>query len=188
MTLRRAIMLALLVIATAIGGAYYYFYGKEYVYRFDEAQLRQALSGRLPIQRSYLLIFQVTLDNPRVTLANGSDRVNAGLDVTLNIHMGREPLPLSGSVDISGGIRYDSGKGQLFLTRPAIEHLELQGIPEQYASRVTSALTKALDEYYTDHPIYTLSTLNAKQLAARLILKSVVVKEQELVVTLGIGN
>ena len=183
MTLRRAIVLTVMVIAAVIGAAYFYFSGKEYVFRFTETQLRQALSERLPLEKSYLLIFQVTLDNPRIALVQGSDRINAGLDVTLNIGLRDELLILAGSLDASGGIRYDSGDGQFFLTDPIIEDLEVRGIPEEYVSRVTGVLTEALDEYYADHPIYTLNSLNA----ARLVLKSVVVDQQELVVTLGIG-
>lgn len=91
-------------------------------------------------------------------------------------------------MDASGGVRYDPKAGQLFLTQPKIEHFELQGVPEQYASRVASALSEALDAYYADHAIYTLHAFDAKELAARLVLKSVTVKEQQLVVTLGVGT
>lgn len=188
MTTRRVVILTLLLIVAAIGGVYYHFHGKEYVYRFTEAQLQQALSERLPLTKSYLLIFQITLDHPRVTLVNGSDRVRAGLDITLNVRVREQPLPLGGSVDASGGVRYDPKAGRLFLTQPKIEHLELQGIPEQYTSGASAALSKALDAYYADHAIYTLNAFDARELAARLVLKSVVIKEQQLVVTLGIGT
>ena len=188
MTRRRAVILTTLLIAAAIASVYYYFYGREYVYRFTEAQIRQALSKRLPFTKSYLLIFAITLDHPRITLVNGSDRVRAGLDIKLNVRVGHEFLPLGGSLDASGGVRYDQNAGQLFLTQPKIEHLELQGVPEQYASGVASALSEALGAYFADHAIYTLNSLDSKELAARLVLKSVTVKEQYLVVTLGIGS
>jgi Protein of unknown function (DUF1439) len=188
MTPRRWVILTLLLVAAVLGSVYYYFYGREYVYRFTEAQLQQALSERLPFTKTYLLIFQVTLDHPRVTLVNGSDRVRAGLDVTLNVRMGDQPLPLGGSVDASGGVRYDRKAGQLFLTQPKVEHLELQGVPEQYASHAAAALSRALDTYYADHAIYTLNTSDAKELAARLVVKSVTVEKQQLVITLGIGT
>jgi hypothetical protein len=188
MTRHRVVILATLLIAATIGSVYYYFYGKEYVYRFTEVQLQQALSERLPFTKSYLLIFEITLDHARITLVNGSDRVRARMDIISNVRVGYQPLRLSGSVDASGGVRYDPKAGQLFLTQPKIEHLELQGVPEQYASRAASALSRALDAYYADHAIYTLNAFDAKEVAARLVLKSVTVKEQHLVVTLGIGT
>jgi hypothetical protein len=185
--MQRAVVLALLVVGLAVGGLYYYFAGREYVYRFSDAQLQQALSDRMPIEKSYFLIFRVNLDNPRVTLPEGSDRVVAGLDVTLNILVGDEPLPLGGSLDASGGIRYDDAKGEFFLTDPVVERFEVQGVPEVYAARVTGILTTALAEFYAARPIYTLSNLDPTQAAAHLVLKSVVVERRELVVTLGVG-
>lgn len=187
MTPRRAIILAGLLIAAAVGGTYYYYHGREYVYRFTEAQIQQALAERLPFTKSYLLIFQVTLDHPRVTLVNGSDRVRAGLDVTLNVQVGDQPVPLSGSVDASGGVRYDPKAGQLLLTQPRIEHLELQGVPERYAARTSVVLSKAVETYYAEHAIYTLNASHAKELGARLLLKSVTIEDRQLVVTLGLG-
>ena len=70
MTRHRVAIVAMLLIAAAIVGVSYYFYGKEYVYRFTEAQLRQALSKRLPFTKSYLLIFEITLDHAHITLVN----------------------------------------------------------------------------------------------------------------------
>jgi Protein of unknown function (DUF1439) len=188
MITRRAIVSAAIVIAIVSSGAYYYLYGREYVFRFTEAQLHQALAERLPIEKSYFVIFLITLDNPRIKLVEGSDRVNAGLDITFNVRLSDEPAPLGGSIDASGGIRYDASEGQFFMTDPKVERLEVEGIPEQYSSRVAGALTSALGEYYSAHPIYTLDGSDAKQAAARLVLRSVVVERQELVVTLGIGD
>jgi hypothetical protein len=97
MTRRRVVILTTLLIAAAIASVYYYFYGREYVYRFTEAQLRQALSKRLPFTKSYLLIFAIALDHPRITLVNGSDRVHAGLDIILNVRVGHEVFPPAGA-------------------------------------------------------------------------------------------
>jgi hypothetical protein len=185
--LRRAILISVTAIVLIAGAAYYFLYGREFVYQFTESQLQEALSARLPIQRTYLFVMQVTLDHPRVALIEGSDRVNAGLDVALNVRLGDSALPVTGSVDASGGIRYEPSEGKFYLTNPSIEQLHLQGVPEKYASRASSALSLAIGEYYASHPIYTLNTLNAKQAAAKLTLKSVVVEHKQLVVTLGIG-
>ena len=184
--MHRALIILAIVVVTAAVGAYFYLSGKEYEFRFSEAQLQEKLAERLPIQKRYLIIFEVVLDNPRLSLVNGSDRVNAGLDVILNIHLGNEPLPLGGTIDASGGIRYDSGTGQFFLTDPVIEHLRVQGIPEQYTARANTVLTTALTEYYSDRPLYTLRASDVKQATVRLVLRDVVVQNEELVITLGI--
>jgi hypothetical protein len=169
------------------GGAYFFLYGREFVYRFTEAELQEALAARLPIQNTYLFLIQVTLAHPRVALIEGRDRVNAGLDVVLNVRLGDSSPPLAGSVDASGGIRYEASEGKFYLMATVIEKLHMQGIPEKYVARASTALSLALVEYYASHPIYTLDAFDAKQAAARLTLKSVMVEHEQLVVTLGVG-
>jgi hypothetical protein len=93
---------------------------------------------------------------------------------------------LGGTIDASGEIKYVQATGEFFLTDPVIERLAVQGIPDAYAGKVSSALTKAVAAYYADHPIYSLRATDAKHAAARLVLKNVVVENHELVVTLGL--
>jgi hypothetical protein len=167
-------------------GVYFYFSGKEYVFSFSESQIREKLTTKLPLNKKYLIIFEVTLDNPRVSLTNGSNRVAAGLDVILNIRIDKNPKPLGGSVDATGGIKYVKNSGEFFLTEPVIEHLSIQGIPDKYTKKANQVLTKALSEYYDSHPIYTLKPTDVNKAAARLALKNVIIENQNLVVTLGI--
>ena len=176
----------IVLLAAVVMAVFYYFSGQEYVFRFTQAQLQEKLNTKLPQTKTYLLIFQVTLDQPRVALTNGSKRVGAGLDILLNLQVGNATKPLGGSVDVSGGIRYTAATGEFYLDDPVIERLRVQGIPELYATRVNTALTKALAEYYQEHPIYSLKATDTKQAAARLVLKDVRVENQELVVTIGI--
>ena len=184
--MRKVLSIGLAVLMIAAIGAYLYLQDKEFTFRFTEAELQETLALRLPISKTYLFIFEVVLDEPRLSLVEGSNRVNAGLDVTLNIYINDNPLPLGGAVDVSGGVRYDAAEGQFFLTDPIIENLAVQGIPARYTDQVNSVLTKALGEFYEERPIYTLDDANMKTAAARLVLKNVVVENKVLVVTLGL--
>lgn len=176
----------LIVVLVGVLGAYVYLQGREYAFRFTEPELQDKLAQRLPLERTYLLIFQVVLDNPRLQLIDGSDRVRAGLDVTLNIRVGSEPAPLGGSLDVSGGVKYDNVKGEFYLSDPVIEDLSIQGVPSGYSDRVDNILTKAISEYYADRPIYTLKESDVKQSAAKLLLKNVSIEDRVLIVTLGV--
>lgn len=183
---KSAIVIMILLVVAATGGAFYYYAGKEYIFRFTESQLQEKLNAKLPLTKSYLFIFQVTLDHPRVKLANGSDRVAAGLDVLLNIRIGDEQQPLGGTLDVTGSVKYVPERGEFFLTDPAVEHLAVQGVPDKYAEKVNSVIAAALAGYFADHPLYTLQVSDTKQAAAKLVLKNVAVENRELVVTLGI--
>lgn len=184
--MRKLLFAGLIILAVGAVGTFLYFQGKEYTFRFTEAELQEKLAERLPLHKTYLFVFEVVLDNPRLELIEGSDRVNAGLDVTLNIKINDEPLPLGGKLDVSGGVRYEAPDGQFFLTNPVIENLSVQGVPAKYTDRVNSVLTKAIGDYYSDRPIYTLNDSDVRTAAAKLVLKNVVVKESILIVTLGI--
>ena len=184
--MRIFLLAGLIIVAIGGIGTYLYFQGNEYRFRFTEAELQDKLAERLPLRKTYLFIFEVVLDDPRLELIEGSNRVNAGLDVTLNIKLNDEPLPIGGELDVSGGVRYEAADGQFFLTEPAIENLSIQGVPAKYTAKVNSVLTKAIGEYYLDRPIYTLKDSDVKNAAAKLLLKTVIVKDQVLIVTLGI--
>lgn len=184
--MKKVAITAVIVILAVVAGTYFYFSGKEYVVRISESDIKQKLDEKLPLTKTYLFIIQVTLENPKVNLKNGSNRVNAGLDVVLNVTIEKNPKPLGGTVDASGGIKYVSEKGEFYLTNPIIEDFEIQGIPAKYMSNVNKALTKALAEYYSNNPVYTLRGRDAKQVAARMVLKNVTVENKEMVVTLGI--
>ena len=184
--MRNVVIAVLLLLAVTCGAAYFYFHGKEYVIRIPEAEIKSKLGEHLPVTKTFLLVFQITLDNPRVQLQNHTSRINAGIDVQLNIDINHNPKPLGGSIDISGGVEYMSETGQFFLFTPTIDQLHLQGIPEKYEEKLERALGKALDEYYRTHPIYTLSRLDTKQAVARLVLKHVDIEDKELVLTIGL--
>ena len=183
----KKIAIPILVICLVIVIAtYFYFSGKEYVFTFSENQIHEKLVTKLPLTKTYFIIFEVTLNNPRVTLVNGSDRVAAGLDVILNIRINKEPKPLGGSIDATGGIKYVAKDGTFFLTNPVINDFAIQGIPDRYTEKANQVLTKALSEYYEEHPIYELRASDVKHAVARLVLKDVIIENQQLIVTLGI--
>ena len=136
MVKKRVIVIAVVLALAAVAGLLLHFASKEYVYRFSEAQLQRKLGERLPLTRRFLAFFEVTLSQPRVHLREGADRVAMGIDVALGLG---SVGPLGGSVDVSGGVRYDSGRGAFFLTDPVIERVAVQGIPEKYAGKAREA-------------------------------------------------
>jgi len=122
-----AIATAILLVAALAG--IFYLHGKTFEVRLSESELQEKLNTQLPATRSYLMIFQVTLENLRCSLRGASNRVNVSLDVKLNIRLASERQPLKGSLQVSGGIKYLAERGQIFLTDPLIEHIFIERIP-----------------------------------------------------------
>lgn len=178
-------VIAAILLALAVAG-YLYFSGKHYEVRIPQAQIQQKLAEKLPLTKTYLQIFQITLDNPRVELLADSGRIKAGLDLALNIRIGPVQKPLGGSVDASGTLKYVAGEGQFYLSDPIIEQLSIQGLPERQEDRARAVIEMALSEYFATRPVYTLKASDTRQAAARLVLRDVSVDGDELVVTLGL--
>lgn len=182
---RLAALLALCITLLAVAG-YLHYRSETVEIRIPEQQIRQRLAEKLPLRKTYLYIFELTLENPRVDLREDSGRIVAGLDIRVRIRGGAEDRVLHGTVDASGSLRYAAAKGQFFLAAPKIEQLSIAGLPEERTAQVRAVLETALAEYYADHPIYRLKTGDVKQAAAKLVLKDVAVDGNELVVTMGL--
>jgi hypothetical protein len=184
--MKRILLMILVILLLLAGGTFYYFSGRQYVYTFSENQIREKLADRLPFKRTYLFFFDVTLDNPRVSLADESGRISAGLDITLGIRIGGQPVPLGGTIDVAGRLDYRADEAAFYLADPEIENFFIQGLPQEYAGKVSKVLADGLRDYFSNHPVYSLRDGRSRDLAARLVLKDVVVRDHMLVVTLGL--
>jgi Protein of unknown function (DUF1439) len=176
---------ALLVLAAMLVGGYFYLHGKTWEVRLTQAELRDRIDSHFPLTKSYL-IFALTLQQPRVVLHDGSDRVGLGVDVVLNIRINDQVQALGGSIDIESAIRYEADKGQFFLTDPDIQRLDVQGIPDRYIAKVRELAKLELGQQFARFPVYTLPLANLKTAAARVILRRVEINSGVLVLTLGI--
>ncbi|MCK4341038.1 MAG: DUF1439 domain-containing protein [Phycisphaerae bacterium] len=178
------IVLALLILSVAAG--LFIMRGKRFVVELTEGQIQEKLDARFPVEKSYLLIFVLTLSDPKVVLEEGADRLSFGLNATLNIKIGDEEKPLSGTGLVSTGIRYNPDDYSFYLTDPKIEQLAIQGIPIEYTDKVNEVAKKLALERINNYPVYQLKDDDIKQAAARLILQDLIVKEGKLVITLGL--
>ena len=182
----RVIVLVAAILALLTFAGYLHFSAREYEIRIPESEIQARLSEKLPRTKTYLGLFQLTLENPRLQLLADSGRIRAGLDLQLNIKLGGNREPLNGSVDASGLLRYDAEQGQFYVAEPQIEQLQIPGLPEKHSGKARAVITAALAEYFASNPIYRLKEGDARQAAARLVLKNVAVSDDELVVTMGL--
>jgi len=182
----RGIIIFILVLVLGVAGVYIYMSGKKYPISLTETQLKAKLDEHLPVKNTYLFIIDVTLDNSRVALLEGSDRINAGVDVTVAIRAGSTPTQFKGTVDAAAGVRYEPTKGQFFLTNPTVEKVTIPGVPDSYTSKVNTVISSALSEYFAKQPVYTLDATDYTQRATQLVLKDVIIKDRRLILELGI--
>jgi len=173
-------------LAIGIGFTLYAFWGERFEIVITEAELQGKIAEKFPITKKYLIIFEITYSDPIVHLDEGGDRIHVGLRAMTEFSLNNKVF--SGNGIVAGSLRYDQESGSFFLDRLSIESMDIAGFPEKYEKEVTVLSTSSLRSYYDNHPIYTLKSTDMKQRAARLILKSVVVRNKTLVVTMGIGR
>lgn len=183
----KTVIASLLLALLLLGMAGYLFYsGKTYEVRISRDQIEQGLAEKMPIQKTYLYIFDLTLDNPRVALEQSNGLIKAGLDIRLKILGREEAREFNGSVDASGALKYVAGDGQFYLSGLVIDKLTIEGLDPQKTGKVRGILQTALGEYLAARPIYTLKGDEFKGVAAKLVLRDVKVSDDELLVTLGL--
>ena len=184
--MKKKISIALIIVAVVLGGVFLYFKGKRYEVVITQGQIDSALAEKFPATKKYLLIFSLTYSNPQVTLLEDEDRVQVGLDATLNIRINDEPTELGGGATVTSGIRYDNETQEFYLDEAEFDRLDVQGIPEQWLKQVTSIASKAAKDFIETKPVYRLGAKDAKTTAAKMLLKGFEVRDQAIYVTLGI--
>ena len=183
----KTVIASLLLALLLLGMAGYLFYsGKTYEVRISRAQIEQKLAENMPIQKTYLKIFDLTLDSPRVALEHSNDLIKAGLDIRLQILGPGRAREFNGSVDASGALKYVAGDGQFYLSGLVIDKLSIEGLDPQKVAKLRGILQTALGEYLAARPIYTLKGDEFKGIAAKLVLRDVAVSNDALLVTLGL--
>jgi len=179
-------IIAIAVILLLAAGTYGYFRGKEYHITITQTQIDQALAGRFPQSKDFLPFFTITYSNPQVTLLEESDRVQVGMDVTLDVRIKGQTEKLGGGCTVTSGISYNAQEHTFYLNDAEFDRLEIQGIPPEHLQKVTKFAAKYAKGYIESRPVYRLKATDAKSTAAKLLLKDVDVREQAVHITLGL--
>ncbi len=180
------ILLAVLVLTLLLGsaGIWWYFFNPTLRIAITDQQILDRLSQKLPVTETYLFAFEVTYDSPRVALIAASERIHAGLDISLRIRFLPDQPPLQGRIDAAAGIRYDRVDEAFYLTDPKVETLTLEGLPEEWANKARDLVAEGVRVYFNDHPVYKLSERESDR-AAKAILQDISIEDDRIIVHLG---
>ncbi len=182
---RGAIIGAVVIGACLLGaGLWWYFAGAGLRIAISEEQILERLNQKLPLRKTYLYVFEVTYDSPRVELVEASERINAGLDISVKLNFLSDSTPLLGKIDASAGVRYEPAEGAFYLTNANIETLELEGLPREWTAKGRDLVGQGIYTYFEDHPIYRLTERESHR-AARAVLQNLTIGQDEIILHLG---
>jgi hypothetical protein len=106
-----------------------------------EAEIQQKLNEKLAIPISLLKVFDVSLSNSLVTFDQASGRMYTTMDTNLSSALFNESV--SGTLGISGKLRFDAATSSIVLDEPTIEQFNLGGASEKY-NDLLNALAKTV--------------------------------------------
>ena len=152
-----------------------------YTIRFTAAEIQQSLNRKLPISKSKFLV-RVTVQSLEVELVQGPDRILLRPQVGLSI-VGQSAL--SGRALVEGQIRYAPDSGEFFFDAPKVVEVTIAGIPDSMRPIAEELIAKSAEAYLTTTPVYRLKQTDFKQSLARMLLKSVKVRDGQLEVVIG---
>lgn len=153
-----------------------------YKLEISESEIQQRVTAMMPIQKSKFLL-TVILSDPKVSLIKNTNEVAVSSPIEVMAPAG---IKGSGFVKLQGSLSYDAKSGEFFLRNPTIVEFEVNKLPEKYKQQAKLVVQTATENVLAKHPIYKLKDDNLKQKLAKAVLKSVTVKEQKLLVVLGV--
>jgi hypothetical protein len=204
----RSLALALMVSVLATAGGGCALVGEGINIELTQDQLQGIVDGIFPMENSDAeAAVDVALSAPGVTIPDGSDRVRIALDITASVQLideeerplaaragdairqrrNRERTPLTGSVAVSSGIRYDNDNGQIFLDGVDIEELDIDRLPDGSRDRVLRLTSAAITRALQETPIYTLEDAGRIGNIADTLLRDITISDSVLRITIGVG-
>jgi len=206
---RRSLLALSLVVVVAAASTGCAFFGEGINIELTQDQLQNIVGGMFPLDNSDAdARVDVTLANPVVTIADGTDRVRMAIDVTAAVELidteerpaaaragnairnavsDRERTPLTGTVAVSTGIRYDNDHGQIFLESVNIEQLDIDRLPDNNRGVVRRLISASISRALQDTPIYTLEEAGTIGNIADTLLRDLTIADGVLRITIGVG-
>ena len=148
----------------------------------SEAQLQEMLNKKLALPISVLKIFDVNLSNSQVHFDKTSGRMFTTLDTNMNSAVLDKSL--TGTLGISGKLRFDAATQSIVLDDPKIEQFNLDGAGGKY-NDLLSALAKTVGgEMLNGLTLYTVKPEDLKYGGTQYSPKDMLVTDDGLQLTL----
>jgi hypothetical protein len=138
--------------ATGASWAAYNIWTNEYT--FARADLQNAIATQFPRKLRYMEMFDVNLTNPRLSLNEKTNRLITTVDAQIDNKLLMNK-PVTGTLSMSSALKYDPAARAVKLDAPAVEKVDIAGVPAQYAPQLNAIGNAAAEQVLKDYPVYT---------------------------------
>ena len=128
---------------------------------FSAQQIQEAIAPKFPAENCPTPLTCIKLQNPKITLANGYDRLTLSFDTAVSL-LGQ---PTTGTAVVSAKPRYQASTGEIFLDDSRIENLIFKGVPPQLTDAITQYGSVLAKQSLERTPIYGFKNAQADKIA-----------------------
>ena len=132
---------------------------------FSAKQIQDAIAPKFPAENCPLPLTCIKLLNPKVTLADGSDRLTLSFDTTVSL-LGQ---PTTGTAVVSAKPRYQATTGEIYLDDSKIENVALARVPTEVTNLVAQYGSALARQALERTPIYNFKNAQTEKLAKMAI-------------------
>lgn len=151
--------------------------------RVPPRPLEALLARKFPITRPLKPAGEVTLAHPRLEVASEADRLGIGADVAVSAFGGQAAV--SGTVLLSGEVRFRPEDGSVFVDRCRVDCLEVAGLPSALTKLVGEVVGIAARELLDDRAVYRLREEDARLGALRSLVRDLGVRGGRIELSVG---
>jgi hypothetical protein len=117
-------------------------------------KLQGDLNARFPLKKRYLEVFDISLNEPKLTLQSEQNRLQFEFAVTI-----APPLTskrLSATLALSGALEVDPARHAVVLTEPRVENMQVDGVDTVYGRQFAKLGSFVAERVFKETPVYRI--------------------------------
>jgi Protein of unknown function (DUF1439) len=128
---------------------------------FSAAQIQNAIAPKFPQENCPTPVTCIKLQNPKVSLAENSDRITMAFDTSITLLQ----QPMTGTSVVSSKPRYQTSTGEIYLDDTKIQDLKLQGLSSNVTNSIMQYGSILAQAALQRTPIYSFKSGQAEKIA-----------------------
>jgi hypothetical protein len=154
----------------------------DYTQEITELEIQEKVSAFMPIEKKKYFV-TVKISNPKIDLIKKTDEIGILANIEAFAPGG---ITGSGEIMVKGSLDYDPKKGEFYFKSPKIVSLTIDKVPHKIIPKIQGIAQIALSKAMAVYPVYKFKDDNLKHKLAKAVLKSLKVKNEKLILTLGV--
>lgn len=152
--------LLLIVLAALLTSCGYGYSDGKLTLDFSAAQIQSAIAPKFPQENCPTPVTCIKLQNPKVSLAENSDRITMAFDTSITLLQ----QPVTGTSIVSSKPRYQTSTGEIYLDDTKIQDLKLQGVSSNVTNSIMQYGSILAQAALQRTPIYSFKSGQAEKI------------------------